>query len=449
MNFEQMKHDLVAAAQRAGLTEYEIYATSSRDISAEALKHEISGFSSGVSGGISFRCIVNGKMGYASSERLTREEMEALVDRAIDNANNIESDDQTVIFQGSEHYEEVQATAPCLPDAATLKQWTLQLHEQAYAQHATVSDGTQTGAMAFESEILLYNSHGLSLSERVGACGVYVDAVVKQGNEAVSAFEMKCASGEDKDFSDLTATAVHRARAKLGAGTLPSGHMDCVISGRQMRALLAAFFPMFSAKWVQHGMSLLKDKVGECIGSEHVTVTDDPRRPECAVQTSFDGEGVATYRKNVIENGKLRTYLYDLTTAKKDGVESTGNGQRGAYSSPVSIAPYCFCLEAGDKTLDELLLMVGDGVYITELKGIHAGADAVTGDFSLESAGFRIRDGKLGEPVKTFTIAGNFLTLLQSVEAVSDTVDFGFPSGFTTFASADTLVRGVSVAGES
>ena len=177
-------------------------------------------------------------------------------------------------------------------------------------------------------------------------------------------------------------------------------------------------------------------------------MTDDPRRPECDIQTSFDGEGVATYRKSIIENGKLCTYLYDLTTAKKDGVASTGNGQRGSYASSVSIAPYCCCLEAGDKSQDELFAAIGDGLYITELKGIHAGANAVTGDFSLESAGFRIRDGKLAEAVKTFTIAGNFLELLSSVDAIGNEVRFGFAGGFTSFASADVLVRGISVAGK-
>ena len=138
MNFESMKETLISAAQRAGLSEYEIYATSSKDISAEALKHEISGFSSGVSGGISFRCIVDGKMGYASSERLTCEEMEALVDRAIDNAKNIESEDEVFIFSGSEKYEPVTMQAPNLPDAAELKQWAKELQEQTYAQHPTV-----------------------------------------------------------------------------------------------------------------------------------------------------------------------------------------------------------------------------------------------------------------------------------------------------------------------
>ena len=447
MNFEQMKEYLVAAAKAAGLTEYEIYATSTSEVSTETYKSEISSFSSGESGGISFRCIVDGKMGYASSEFLTREEMEALVDRAIDNAKNIESEDEVFIFPGSEHYEEVNAKVAGLPEAATLKDWALNLQKKTYEAHPSVSDGTQTAAVAFESSIMLCNSHGLELSNHVGSSGVYIDAVVKEGDEAVSGFKLK--SGKSPaDFENLPLEAVTEARSKLGAGTVESGKYDCVISGNQMRSLLSAFWSMFSAKMVQHGMSLLKGRIGEKIASDIVNVTDDPRRPECDIQTSFDGEGVATYRKSIIENGELRTYLYDLTTAKKDGVASTGNGQRGSYASSVSIAPYCCCLEAGDKSQDELFTTMKDGLYITELKGIHAGANAVTGDFSLESAGFRIRDGKIAEAVKTFTIAGNFLELLKSVDAIGNEVRFGFSGGLTSFASADVLVRGVSVAGK-
>ena len=447
MNFEPMKQRLIAAAERAGLKEYEIYAMSDVNTSAEALHREISAFSSGESGGISFRCIVDGKMGYASSELLDEAEMDALVDRAMDNARNIENDDEVFIYQGSENYERVTAEPPALADAARLKAWALELQSRAYAAHPSVSDGTQTGAIAYASDIMLYNSHGLNLHNRVGACGVYADVVIKDGEESASEFEIKLAR-DGTAAEGLAEQAAAKARAKLGAGRLPSGKTDCVISGRQMRTLLSAFCPMFSAKFVQHGMSLLAGRLGEKIAADCVTVTDDPRRAECPVQASFDGEGVATYRKSVIEGGVLKTYLYDLTTAKKDGVASTGNGQRASYTSPVSIAPYCFCLEAGSATLDELFAAVGEGVYITELKGVHAGADAVTGDFSLEAAGFRIHDGKQAEPVKTFTVAGNFLTLLQSVEALSDTVDFGFPGGFTTFAGADALVRGISVAGE-
>ncbi len=449
MNFDRMKDTLVGAANRAGLKEYEIYAMSVKNTSTETLKQEISSFSSGTGGGISFRCIVNGKMGYASTELLTEAEMEALVDRAMDNAANIENEDEVFIYSGSESYEPKNAPEAELPDAATMKKWALDLQKATYACHPSVADGTQSGAMAYEAETMLCNSHGLELHNHVATAGVYVEAVVKEGEEAEYGVSIANVSGSDPaELSTLPARAVNEAREKLNAGAVASGKTDCVISAKQMRALLATFSSIFSAKMVQHGLSLLGGKTGEKIAADCVTITDDPRYPACPIQTSFDGEGVATYRKNVIEGGTLKTLLYDLTTAKKDGVTSTGNGQRDSYAAPVGISPYCFYLKAGDKTPDQLFGMVGDGLYITELKGMHAGANAVTGDFSLESAGFVIRDGKRAEAVKTFTIAGNFYELLKSIEALSDTVDFGFFGGFTNFGAPAVLLRGVSVAGK-
>ena len=166
------------------------------------------------------------------------------------------------------------------------------------------------------------------------------------------------------------------------------------------------------------------------------------------MQTPFDGEGVATAKRNVIENGVLKTLLYDLTTAKWAGVESTGNGQRGSYAAPVAIAPYHFSIAAGDATEEELFSAVDEGIYITECKGFHAGANAVTGDFSIESAGFRIRGGKRAEPIKSFTVAGNFFDLLKSIDRIGNEIKWGSPTGFTTFGSPNLLVRGMSVAGK-
>ena len=94
------------------------------------------------------------------------------------------------------------------------------------------------------------------------------------------------------------------------------------------------------------------------------------------------------------------------------------------------------------------MALAGNGVYITEIKGLHAGANPVTGDFSLESAGFVIRDGKKAEAVKSFTIAGNFFELLKSITALSNEVKFGVPGGKTTFGSPNVLIKDMSVAGK-
>ena len=146
-----------------------------------------------------------------------------------------------------------------------------------------------------------------------------------------------------------------------------------------MRALLSAFSSVFSGRNAYLGLSLLKGKEGERIGAECLTLVDDPMYSTSPMQTAFDGEGVATYKKNVIENGVLKTLLYDLASADKVGRESTGNGLRSSYSSTVSISPYHFYIAGGELSDEQLFESLGNGIYITELKGLHAGANAVTG----------------------------------------------------------------------
>ncbi|MBE6633421.1 MAG: TldD/PmbA family protein [Ruminococcaceae bacterium] len=447
MNFEVMKQALVAAAERAGIEQYEIYCETDETLSVETLKDTISSFSSGMSGGICFRCVVNGKMGYASGELMTVEAMEDLVSRAVSNAKCIDSEDVAIIYGGSEKYGRVELPTPQMTDAATLRRTALELQKRTYAENEAVSDGTQSYMMSTVNEVRLCNSNGLDLSNRVGTTAGYVSAVVRVGEEAQEAYEMGVGATAD-ELATLPAAAVKKALDKMGAVTVESGKYNVVFAGEQFRNFLSTFSDVFSAKQAQLGLSLLAGKEGEVVAADCVTVTDDPMRADYPMQAPFDGEGVATYRKNVIENGVLRTLLYDLTTAHKAGKASTGNGQKHGYSSSVSIAPYSFFLHAGDKTTEELLALAGDGIYVTECKGFHAGANSVTGDFSIESAGFRIRNGRVAEPIKSFTVAGNFFELLKEINALGDTVRWSALGGFTTFGAPDLLVKGMSVAGK-
>lgn len=446
MLFEQMKNALIAAATEAGIAQYEIYYQVGESISAETLKDDISAFASSVSGGICFRCIVNGKMGYASSELLTEDAMGELVKNAVANAACIDNDDEVFIFEGSPEYAKIEAGEVKLTDAVTIRDTALRLQKETYAQSDKVTDGTQSVAMSSVNEVRLYNSHGLSLSNRTGMSGAYAAAVVRDGEEAQEAFEF--AVGETfEDVKHTSAKAVSEALGKMGASVAPSGKYNVVFDGKQFRSFLSVFSSAFSAKNAQLGLSLLAGKEGEQIAASFVNIVDDPMREGSPVKTPFDGEGVATARRAVVENGVLKTMLYDLTTAKKAGVASTGNGQKGSYAAPVSIAPYNFGLMAGDCDLDTLLSKAGEGIYITECKGFHAGANAITGDFSIESAGFMIRDGKLAEPVKSFTVAGNFFQLIKDIDTLGNEVRWGIP-GRTVFGAPDVLVRDMSVAGK-
>lgn len=447
MNFENIKNCVFEAAKAAGIEEYEIFYTSDSSISVETLKDEISAFAYGVSGGICFRCVVDGKMGSASTELLEENELCAIVGRAASNAKNIEGDDPAIIFKGSEQYEKITAKPFEMPAAAKIKNNALEIQKQTYAQSEYVTDGTQSCAFAGESEMRLVNSYGLDLSNKYGIHGAYIQAVVNKEGEAEEYFELREAI-ELNELFDLPEKAVSGALAKLGATSVASGKYDVVFSAKQVRTLLSTYSPIFSARNAQLGMSLLKGKVGEIVASDKITLIDDPMREGCMAQTAFDGEGVATYKKTVIDRGVLTTLLYDISTAEKEGRESTGNGQRSGYSEPVTIEPYSFYVSAGEESFEDMVASVKDGIYITAMKGLHAGADAVTGDFSIDSEGFRIRDGKICEAIKSFTVAGNFFDLLKNIKSVANDLTFGLPSGFTVFGAPSILVPEMSIAGK-
>ena len=448
MRFDDVKGFLVAEAKALGINEYEIYYMESYDMNAETLKDEISSFSSGVRGGVSFRCIVDGHIGCASSELFEEAEMRALPSRAFENAKYIESDDKAILYKGSESYAKVTLPTPVELDAAEIKKLALDIQKQTYGESEFITDGTQSAVFVSKINTQLINSHRLSLSNSVSMSGAYTQAVIQKDGESQDDFDWTLDMANNESLKKMSSSAVSNALSKVGAELIDTGKYDIVISGKRMRELLSAYSSSFSAKNAQLGMSVLRGKEGQRIAAEIVTVIDDPMRRECPMQTSFDGEGVATYKKNVIENGVLKTLLYDLSTADKAGKESTGNGQRLSYSNAGSIAPYSFYIEKGSDSLEKLLASVGNGIYITEFKGMHAGCNGVTGDFSIESAGYIIRDGKICEAVRSFTVAGNFFTLINEIEALSDTVYFGIPSGFTCYGSPDVLLRNMSIAGK-
>ncbi len=445
--FEKLKKALIEAAESAGIDKYEIYYKSAREVSTETLKDEISNFSSGVSGGICFRCIIGGKMGYASTELMESGEMCELVSRAANNAKYIENNDEVFIYGGSAEYGRKTSSPVVFPDAGLMKKNALALQRNTYAESEYVTDGTQSQIFAFETETHIYNSMGLDLHNAAGMSGGFVHAVIKENGEPANEFEFALGH-ELENLLPLSKKAVEEARSKIGAGETASGVYDIVIDGRQMRSILAAFSSVFSGKSARLGLSLLAGKENTSVASECVTLTDDPFDPNCPVQTTFDAEGVAVYRKSVIENGVLKTLLYDLTNAKKAGKISTGNASKGSYADMVGIRPYRFGIEPGQYSLDELFEIMGNGLYITEVKGLHAGANETTGDFSVESAGFEIKDGKKGRPVKSFTIAGNFYTLLKSITHVGNKTEYGIPGGYTVYASPAVLVRNISAAGK-
>ena len=191
-------------------------------------------------------------------------------------------------------------------------------------------------------------------------------------------------------------------------------------------------------------LEIFTDKEGEIIASDVVTIVDDPLLDNGFASTPFDDEGVATYKKELVSKGELKTLLHNLKTAYKAGCKSTGNGFKYSYASPVSISPTNLYIEKGEKSLEELMEEVGEGILITELAGLHSGANSITGDFSLAAKGFYIENGKKSYPVEQITIAGNYFYMLKDIEEVGN--DLKFP--MSSIGSPSVKIKEISIAGK-
>lgn len=243
---------------------------------------------------------------------------------------------------------------------------------------------------------------------------------------------------------ELADEALAKAYAAYGAKSVKPGTYKIVLERDVFSALISAFISAFSADMVQKGMSLLANKRGEKIASDVFTLVDDPLLAEGLVQRNFDGEGVPAKPLYLIKDGVLENYLYDLQTASKDNMQSTGNSERN-YKNEGSPGTTNLKLEVGTKSFDQLLEYVGEGLLITDLQGLHSGLDPVSGDFSLPANGFVIEEGKKSRPVNQITIAGNLKDLLFNIEEVGrdqelTLYDAYFPS---------VVIKDISVSGEA
>lgn len=447
MEFEAFRQIVAEEAAARGIDTYELYYERSDFTRVSAFGHEVNEFSDSSEGGVSLRCMAGGHMGAASTESLTEESARALVRRAAESAAVIEKEEPEFLAEGGQVYRAQPERDLSLPEAGALRKLVLAGQDALYAE-AGVVDGCASDVYALRDQIAITNSRGLSVSCENAVTALMMMAVVTDGEEKTTSYEQRNGAPETIGLAALAAKTAGDARAKLGAGTPPSGTMPVVFSPDAMADLLGTYAGIFSAENVRKGLSLLKDKEGSAIASEIVTLVDDPFYADCTMPMPFDAEGSPTYEKNVIEHGVLKTLLYDLTSAAAMGKTTTGNAAKRSYADKISVRPFTLRLEPGTCSEEDLLQQAKNGIYIDSLGGLHAGANPISGDFSLQSGGFLIEDGKKTVPVRSFTVAGNFFTLLKNIAAVADNPKPPTGIGSTAFVSPGVLVKGLSIAGK-
>ena len=419
MNFDL----LFKEAKAKGIEDIQVYLVSDKDFEIEVFKGELDTYTISSTKKLSVNGIYNGKMGTVSTEIINDDMIDFVVDSIIASAKTIDSLDEVFIYEGDKEYQEVKGlfndslnkveAKKKIEDVMNLEKLVMSKDERVRMVQTFYGDNSKN--------VVIQNSKGLKLEKLVnnGLMGVYV--IASDGKDQRTAFEYTQSNDyNDYNFEELATKGVEKAVALLGAEPCESGEYEILLSNSASASLLAPYVSMFSAESVQKDVSLLKGKVGEAVGSSKVTIVDDPFMKKSTKSGAFDDEGVATSYKELIKDGVLTGYLHNLKTAKKDNIKSTGNGFLKG------IVPTNFYVKPGNLDYDEAVKSMKKGLIITDLTGTHAGANSISGDFSLQSSGFLVENGEIIRPVALITVAGNYLTMLKDVVGVGNDLKFNF-----------------------
>ncbi|GHU06845.1 peptidase [Spirochaetia bacterium] len=444
---ELFKDKLFAEAKKKGFAAYEMYLSRGASFSVKVFEGAIREYKNAGDSGLSFRGIWNGKMGYAYSERIGDDIIPFLVENAAQNAEIIEDTDIEDLFEGSSSYPAVQTWDEALAGIST----EAKIHAALAMEKAAKDADSRVKAVDYcqlgtgENEIVIANSLGLNISQRDNSAQAWSvprvqaeDGQVKQNGDVWAGKDLK-----NFDAAAFGKRSAEIALSYLGAKSVASGKYPVIFTPNAMSDLLATFAGVFSAEEAQKGFSLLKGKTGEKIASGIVTLRDDPLLDQKPGSAAFDSEGVAAKNKAIIEGGIFRSFLHNRKTAKKDGVEPTGNGFKYSFKSSVAICPTNFYIVPSEKSQDELIAETGEGLLISDLAGLHSGANSVSGDFSVSAEGHLISGGKKGRAIEQITIAGNFFTLLGGITGIGGDLEFK-----GNICSPSIAVKELDVAGE-
>ena len=427
--------------------ECEVYAVSGDSVSLCALEGALDEYEVSTSQGAGVRVLHEGSAGMSFTEDLTVEP-ELLLRWARDNAAAAQEPAQP-LFAGSESYPEltVDTTAVRGYDTRDKIRDVLALEALCKADGA-VKSVQHCQLTTSLTRTVVANTAGLSLARENAYLATYCMPLVHDGADVQEGFAFVV--GRDPlqvDWQDLAARAVAVGRSRVGAAPCKGYKGPVAFDPEAFADLMSAFTGVFSAENAQKGLSLLAGKEGQSIAVAGLDLIDAPLLPDSQASRAFDAEGVATYTKPIIADGVLTTLLHNRKTAAAQGVQTTANAARGGYSGGIGISPSNFYIQPSDTPRASVLAGLHEGLLVTDVSGLHAGCNAVSGDFSVQVKGFWCRDGAPCDPVCRVTVSGNFFELLCRIMAWGDDLTFAYPGG-ARLGAPTMLVDELTVSGK-
>jgi PmbA protein len=446
---EEELADLAAkvAAEAVAGEQVEAFVGSSTSTGVRVHGGEIESLTQATSSGIGVRVVRDGRQGFAYAGSLDPEVIAEVLADARDNATYAEPEEWVGLAEpdgvapvGLDLWRDALAEMPTDRKVAL----ALELERAVKARDPRVTgvrvaswgDGSGIGAVA--------TSTGILVTGRSTFCHLSVQALATDGDETKTGYGVSVGrQPDDVDLDEAADDAADRATRLLGAVQPASGPVALVLEPRMAATLLGVVAGTLNGESVLKGRSPFADRVGQAIASPLVTLVDDPTDPASLGADSHDGEGLATRRVPLIENGVLAGFLHNTMTGRRAGVPSTASAVRGFRSTP-GVGAQALAVATGEGTLEELIAGVDHGVLVQSMTGLHSGVNPVSGDFSVGVEGLMLRGGATAEPIREATVASTLQRLLLDVAAVGGEREWT-PGGT---GAAALVIPGVTLSGQ-
>lgn len=425
----------------------EAYVARSRDTDVVVYDGEVESLSSATSEGVGVRVVADGRQGFAYAGSLDEQVVAETLAEARDNA---------AFGTPDEHLGLAVPDGVAPTDLDLWREELLELPTDAKVAMALELERRVKGGDArirsVESanygdgavEAAVATSTGIAAASRRTGCYVSAYALAGDGDETQTGggFSVRRSPAE-LDVEEAGADAVERATRLLGARKPPSARLAVVFDPRVTTTLLSILGGTLSGEAVLKGRSLFANRLGEEVAHTGVTLVDDPTDARAYGAAAFDAEGLACRRNVLVSEGVLGRFLYNTHAGRRAGVASTASAVRGGFKTTPGVGCRALSLLPGERSQEEILALVGDGLLVQSVTGVHSGVNPVSGDFSVGAEGLMIRGGALAEPVREVTVASTIQRMLLDVVAVGNDLEWlpGSAAGVTVVV-ADMSMSG-------
>lgn len=414
-----MIYEIADKAQKAvknSCDAYEIYIEESKSIELDSRKEELNFAKEEIDCGVGIRVIKDNKVGFAFTSDMNKIEEAAM--QSIENTK-LNKVDENYAFAEVEKVPEIKKVYDKKFNDLSLDESIEFLKNTIDTTINQGCDITGSGFSASEGRSLIINSNGVSIEDEGTGFGIGLSVTIQKDGQIATAYNSQSSRFFDLDGEKLAIEVCNLAKSSLDTKPIDTNNYDVVLDYYAATGLLQTFISAFNGENVMRGRSILKDKMGMEIANPNLTIVDNPLLENGMCTSKCDGEGSVSEKTELVKDGVLNSFIYDIYTANKQGVKTTSNGLRGSYLTTPMISPTNVEFKFDEmKDLSE----IDKGVLTTSVLGAHT-ANPISGDFSVEASNaFKIENGELTDPINKAMISGNIFEIMKKVEGLKSEI---------------------------